>query len=164
MSADVRSSAHDGGRERGSEPVGGDERDAVLGVSGARALAADPASAQALQSPPMSLDDRFQEYFSALDRAGQKDRCFLCRRTPAEVKLFFGFDEDGVPLKASEFGLEDVSLDATDIMSYRGERPVCAICQLSFDAVFALGERDVLERLIDEMEKNRDYLWPREQP
>ncbi len=41
---------------------------------------------------------------------------------------------------------------------------MCAICQLSFDAVFALGERDVLERLIDEMEKNRDYLWPREQP
>lgn len=112
----------------------------------------------------MPIDDRFHEYFAALDRAGQKDRCFLCRRTPAEVKLFFGFDEDGVPLKASEFGLEDVSLDHAEIMSYRGERPVCAICQLSFDAVFALGERDVLDRLIDEMEQNRDYLWPREQP
>ena len=30
---------------------------------------------------------------AALDRAGQKDRCYPCRRTPAEVKLFFGFDE-----------------------------------------------------------------------
>jgi hypothetical protein len=110
----------------------------------------------------MSLDERFLEYFAALDRAGQKDRCYLCRRTPAEVKLFFGFDEDGVPLKAGEFGLEDVSLDETDIMTYRGERPLCAICQLSFDAIFALGERRVIDRLIDETEQNRDYLWPRE--
>jgi hypothetical protein len=67
-----------------------------------------------------------------------------------------------VPLKAGEFGLEDVSLDETDIMTYRGERPLCAICQLSFDAIFALGERRVIDRLIDEMEQNRDYLWPRE--
>jgi hypothetical protein len=110
----------------------------------------------------MSLDEKFQEYFAALDRAGQKDRCYLCRRTPAEVKFFFGFDEDGVPIKAGEFGLEDVTLDATDIMSYRGERPVCAICQLNFDALFALGEQDVLDRLIDEMERHRDQLWPRE--
>lgn len=112
--------------------------------------------------PPMPIDDRFQEYFAALDRAGQKDRCYLCRRTPAEVKLFFGFDEDGEPLRVAELGLEDVKLDETDIMSYRGERPVCAICQLSFDAIFALGEHEVLERLLQEMERHRDRLWPRE--
>jgi len=109
-----------------------------------------------------SIDERFQEYFSALDRSGQKDRCFLCRRTPAEVKFFFGFDEDGVPLKAGDFGLEDVALQDTDIMSYRGERPVCAVCQLNFDTMFALDEHDVLRRLLDEMEHHRDHLWPRE--
>jgi hypothetical protein len=86
------------------------------------------------------IDERFHEYFAALDRSGQKDRCYLCRRTPAEVKFFFGFDEDGVPLRASEFGLEDITLEDTDIMSYRGERPVCAICQLNFDTMFAVGE------------------------
>ena len=47
-------------------------------------------------------------YFDALDRSGGKDRCYLCRRTPAEVKAFFGFDEDGVPIEAEEFGNEVV--------------------------------------------------------
>ncbi len=112
----------------------------------------------------MPIDDRFQEYFAALDRAGQKDRCYLCRRTPAEVKLFFGFDEDGEPLRVAELGLEDVKLDETDIMSYRGERPVCAICQLNFDSIFALDEHEVLERLLEEMERHRDQLWPHERP
>ena len=54
----------------------------------------------------MGLDDRFHEYFRALDRAGDEDRCYLCRRTPAEVKQFFGFDEDGTPLEAEEHGIE----------------------------------------------------------
>jgi hypothetical protein len=107
------------------------------------------------------IDERFHEYFAALDRSGQKDRCYLCRRTPAEVKFFFGFDEDGVPLRASEFGLEDITLVDTDIMSYRGERPVCAVCQLNFDAVVALGEQLTLQRLFAEMERHRDQLWPR---
>ena len=43
----------------------------------------------------MSLHERFSEYFSALERSGGEDRCFLCRRTPADVKQFFGFREDG---------------------------------------------------------------------
>jgi len=34
----------------------------------------------------MGVDDKFLEYFSALDRAGHADHCYLCRRTPAEVK------------------------------------------------------------------------------
>lgn len=107
------------------------------------------------------IDDRFQEYFGALDRAGNHDRCYLCRRTPAEVKAFFGFDEDGVPTRAAEFGLEDVVLEEADIMSYRGARPICAVCQLNFDAIFFLGEHEVLRHVFDEMENGRDHLWPR---
>jgi hypothetical protein len=108
----------------------------------------------------MALDERFQEYFDGLDRAGNRDHCFLCRRTSAEVKRFFGFDEDGVPLQAAEYGIEDVALDTTDIMSYRGVRPVCAVCQLSLDAVFLLGEHEVLRDLLRQMERERDLLWP----
>jgi hypothetical protein len=110
----------------------------------------------------MCLDQRFNEYFAALDRAGQEDRCFLCRRSPAEVKLFFGFDEDGEPLSASEYGLEDVVLEELDIMSYRGARPVCAVCQLNFDAIFVLEQHATLRKLLDQMEHERDHLWPRE--
>jgi hypothetical protein len=40
----------------------------------------------------MGVDGSFQDYFAALDRAGGEDRCYLCRRTPADVKAFFGFD------------------------------------------------------------------------
>ena len=74
----------------------------------------------------MAIDERFQEYFAALDRSGNADHCYLCRRTPAEVKRFFGFGEDGLPLDPERHGLEDVVLAQTDIMSYRGARPVCA--------------------------------------
>ncbi len=109
----------------------------------------------------MPIDDRFQEYFAALDRAGNKDRCYLCRRTPAEVKRFFGFEEDGLPLRAVEFGIEDVALEEADIMSYRGPRPVCAVCQLNFDAIFALDEHATLAELIRQMEERREFLWPR---
>lgn len=109
----------------------------------------------------MALDERFQEYFQALDRARGEDRCYLCRRTPADVKRFFGFEEDGVPLEAAEHGIEDVVLQDLDIMSYRGLRPVCAICQLNFDALFALGEHEILAHVMDEMEHRRDHLWPR---
>lgn len=107
------------------------------------------------------LDERFQEYFAALDRSGQEDRCYLCRRTGAEVKLFLGFGEDGVPARAADYGIEDLSLSEGDIMSYRGIRPVCAVCQLNIDTVASLGEKEVLERLLLEMERDRDRLWPR---
>jgi hypothetical protein len=109
----------------------------------------------------MGIDQRFYEYFQALDRAGGDDRCYLCRRTPAEVKLFFGFDEDGTPLDAEEHGLEDVVLERQDVMSYLGLRPVCAVCQLNLDAIFLLGEDGVLRRVLEEMAKKRDDLWPR---
>ena len=106
------------------------------------------------------LDEEFQRYFSSLDRAGGKDRCYLCRRTPSEVKSFFGFDEDGVPHDAVEFGLEDVVLDNTDIMSYRGHRPVCAVCQLNFDGLFMLGEERDLLKVMREVREQREKLWP----
>lgn len=108
----------------------------------------------------MSLYEEFSRYFEAMDRAGGEDRCFLCRRTSSEVKAFFGFDESGVPRDAESFGLEDVVLQPTDIMSYRGERPVCAVCQLNLDTLFALGEKGTLLRLLDQMEHRRDHLWP----
>jgi hypothetical protein len=106
------------------------------------------------------IDDRFQEYFAALDRAAGEDHCYLCRRTSAEVKAFFGFQEDGTPLHAREFGLEDVALANADIMSYRGVRPVCAVCQLNFDGIFVLGELDTVHQLQQEMEHARERLWP----
>lgn len=106
------------------------------------------------------IDEHFHEYFSALDRAGQQDRCFLCRRSPADVKLFFGFDEDGVALDARRYGLEDVVLDASDIMSYRGERPVCAVCQINLDGIHLLGEEATLQRVLQQMATQRDLLWP----
>lgn len=108
----------------------------------------------------MALDERFQEYFAALDRAGNQDRCFLCRRTPAEVKRFFGFDEDGIPIDADLYGIEDVVFEETDIMSYRGSRPVCAVCQLNYDMIFALGDHRVVRGLLKEMETRREHLWP----
>lgn len=108
----------------------------------------------------MALDDKFQEYFSALDRAGGEDRCYLCRRTAKEVKHFFGFDEDGEPFDSALFGIEDVSLNEVDIMSYRGRRPVCAICQLNVDTISALDESDVLSHVLDEMKTKREHLWP----
>jgi hypothetical protein len=108
----------------------------------------------------MSIDDRFQEYFAALDRSGHEDHCYLCRRTSAEVKRFFGFGEDGVPLEAQRHGLEDVVLAESDIMSYRGLRPVCAVCQLNFDAIFLLEEHGVLRQVLREMEESREHLWP----
>ena len=52
----------------------------------------------------MALDDKFQEYFSALDRAGGEDRCYLCRRTSKEVQHFFGFAEDGEDKGARDIG------------------------------------------------------------
>jgi hypothetical protein len=108
----------------------------------------------------MALEQKFQEYFSALDRAGNKDRCYLCCRTPAEVKRFFGFAEDGTPLNAAEYGIEDVVLEELDVMSYRGVRPVCAVCQLNFDGIFLLGEQATVRELQREMEEARESLWP----
>ncbi|MFT7667790.1 MAG: hypothetical protein ACI8X5_000474 [Planctomycetota bacterium] len=108
----------------------------------------------------MGLDQRFHEYFRALDRAGGRDYCYLCRRTPAEVKNFFGFDEDGTPFDAEDLGLEDVVLDRLDVMSYRGLRPICAVCQLNLDAIFILGEDEILKKVQEEMLEKRDELWP----
>ena len=111
-----------------------------------------------------SLDKAFNEYFEALERTGNEDRCFLCRRAPAEVKEFFGFHEDGTPVEAARYGLEDVILERLDIMSYRGSRPVCAVCQLNFEMIFLSGERETLEELLTEMETERDRLWPEGTP
>lgn len=112
----------------------------------------------------MALDEKFHEYFAALDRSGNEDRCYLCRRTPAEVKRFFGFDEDGIPIDADEYGLEDVVFEETDIMSYRGSRPICAVCQLNYDMIFALGDHAVIYDLHKEMETRREHLWPPKTP
>jgi hypothetical protein len=112
----------------------------------------------------VSLDRNFQEYFEALERAGGQDRCFLCRRTPADVKSFFGFHEDGTPIDQEAYGLEDVVLDRLDIMSYRGVRPVCAVCQLNLDALGLAGEQDALHRLLEQMTASRDELWPENDP
>jgi hypothetical protein len=106
------------------------------------------------------VDKEFEAYFEALDRAGGKDHCYLCRRTAAEVKRFFGFEEDGVPRDAAEHGIEDVILDQADIMSYRGLRPICAVCQLNFDAIFMLEEHATLALVLKELENDRDRLWP----
>ena len=108
----------------------------------------------------MSLDRHFQDYFDALERAGGQDRCFLCRRSPADVKAFFGFHEDGTPIEQEAYGIEDVVLDRLDIMSYRGERPVCAICQLNLDSIELAGEAPILARLLRAMSERRDELWP----
>ena len=67
----------------------------------------------------MALDRHFQEYFAALDRAGGADRCFLCRRSAAEVKAFFGFGEDGTPIDAEHLGLEDIVLSKLDLIDAR---------------------------------------------
>lgn len=106
------------------------------------------------------LDEEFQRYFQALDRSDGKDHCFVCRRSAAEVKAFFGFDEDGIPTHAAEYGLEDVVLEPTDIMSYRGLRPLCAVCQLNLDAIHALDEEEVLLAVLRQARDERDRLWP----
>jgi hypothetical protein len=114
---------------------------------------------------PMTLDRQFQQYFAALDRAGNEDRCFLCRRTPAEVKAFFGFHEDGTPIDAQKYGIEDVVLDPrVDIMSYRGSRPVCSVCQLNLDSILLSSEdgRGLLRQVLHELENEREKLWSSE--
>jgi len=114
----------------------------------------------------MALDREFQEYFRALESAGNEDRCFLCRRSPAEVKAFFGFHEDGTPIDADQYGIEDVVLDPKlDIMSYRGTRPICSVCQLNFDTIFmAQNGKAVLGRVLREIEEDSDELWARPAP
>lgn len=111
----------------------------------------------------MSLDRQFQNYFQALERAGNEDRCFLCRRSPSEVKAFFGFHEDGTPIDADKYGIEDVVLEPElDIMSYRGERPICSVCQLNLDSILLAEEgHGLLKKLLWEMEHERERLWSR---
>lgn len=108
----------------------------------------------------MSIDQNFQDYFSALDRSAGADCCYLCRRKPADVKLFFGFHEDGTPIDADRFGIEHVEIGKLDVMSYSGERPVCAVCQLNMDALFLMDEGPVLLRLLRQIKEERDLLWP----
>lgn len=112
----------------------------------------------------MTLDRQFQQYFTALDQAGNEDRCFLCRRAPAEVKAFFGFHEDGTPIEAQKYGIEDVVLDPQlDIMSYRGTRPTCAVCQLNLDSLLLTDEgRELLGKVLWELEHEREKLWSSE--
>ena len=107
-----------------------------------------------------SLDKQFQEYFAGIDRSQGKDRCYLCRRTAAEVKGFFGFHEDGTPMDAERYGIEDIVLGRQDIMSYRGTRPVCAVCQLNFEMIFLAGEHSTLRVVMGEIESERERLWP----
>lgn len=107
-----------------------------------------------------AIEDRFQEYFSALDRAGHEDRCFICRRSPGDVKQFFGFREDGQPIEPERYGLEDVVMEELDVMSYRGLRPVCAVCQLNYDSLHLSGNENVLRDLLDQMREDREQLWP----
>jgi hypothetical protein len=115
------------------------------------------------EGKPMAIEERFQEYFAALDRSGDIDRCYLCCRTPADVKAFFGFHEDGTPIDADAYGIEDVVLPpVVDVMSYRADRPVCAVCQLNIDSVFLSGEGQVLERVIEQMRERREELWPQQ--
>lgn len=106
------------------------------------------------------LDEEFRAWFDALDRSGGEDRCFLCRRAPAEVKAFFGFGEDGLAQEAGRHGIEDVSLEGADILSYRGVRPLCAVCQLNLDGLTAMDELGVLEELLRQAQEERDRLWP----
>jgi hypothetical protein len=108
----------------------------------------------------MSIDKSFYNYFAALDRSAGSDRCYICRRTPADIKLFFGFHEDGVPVDADHYGIEHVDIGQLDVMSYRGVRPVCAVCQLNLDALFLMDEGPVLLRLLRQVKEERDQLWP----
>jgi len=110
----------------------------------------------------ITLDRQFQLYFEALDRAGHGDRCFLCRRTPAEVKAFFGFHEDGTPIDAQKYGIEDIVLESkVDIMSYHGSRPVCSVCQLNLDSILLTEEGPgLLRKVLRELEHEREKLWP----
>lgn len=112
----------------------------------------------------MSLEPEFQRYFRALEHAGGVDRCWLCRRTPAAVKAFFGFHEDGHPIDAARYGIEDVVLERMDVMSYAGPRPVCAVCQLNLDAIELGDERAVQDELLRQMREERDRLWPPDAP
>lgn len=106
------------------------------------------------------LDEEFRRWFAALDRSGGEDRCYLCRRAPAEVKAFFGFGEDGRVRQSTIHGLEDVALEESDILSYRGLRPVCAVCQLNLDMLSAMGEAGVLLEVLRQVREERERLWP----
>jgi hypothetical protein len=108
----------------------------------------------------MTIDRSFQDYLAALERSGGADRCFLCRRTPADVKAFFGFHEDGTPLDPAAYGIEDIVLEKLDIMSYRGLRPVCAVCQLNVDALLLAGELPLVRAVLEQMTSERERLWP----
>ncbi|MEZ6016765.1 MAG: hypothetical protein R3F49_16725 [Planctomycetota bacterium] len=112
----------------------------------------------------MSLERNFHRYFGAIERAGGVDRCWLCRRTPAAVKAFFGFHEDGHPIDAERYGIEDIVLEPMDVMSYLGPRPVCAVCQLNMDAIGLADEGAVLAELLRLMRDQRDRLWPPDAP
>jgi len=112
----------------------------------------------------VSLVPEFERYFDALERAGGVDCCWLCRRPPAAVKAFFGFHEDGHPIDAERYGIEDVVLERMDVMSYVGPRPICAVCQLNVDSIELAGEGAVLRELLRMMRDERERLWPPDAP
>jgi hypothetical protein len=133
----------------GRSAVSGDRLDSNAGATG--------------ESRRMAIEERFQEYFAALDRSGDKDRCYVCCRTPAEVKAFFGFHEDGTPIDAEAYGIEDVVLAAG---AGRDELPrpppdlrgVPAQRRRDLSLRRSAGLNDVL----DEMHERREELWPEE--
>ena len=51
-----------------------------------------------------------------------------------------------------------------DIMSYRGSRPVCAVCQLNLDSILLSSEDGLalLRRVLWELEHEREKLWSNE--
>ena len=135
---------------------------AVIGLELTNSTGPDPSkwNGSTRRTSMSDITDEFRRWFEALDRSGGEDRCYLCRRAPAEVKQFFGFDEDGQATEAATFGLEDVTLEEADILSYRSLRPVCAVCQLNLEGITALGEGGILLEVLRDMREERDKLWP----
>lgn len=87
-------------------------------------------------------------------------RCYLCCRAPAEVKRFFGFDQDGEPVDAEAHGIENVMLERLDIMSQAGPHPVYAACHLNTDTISILGEDHALRELGRWIREERGRLGP----
>jgi hypothetical protein len=114
-------------------------------------LEVGPASAPVLLDVPNTLSGGYSAY-------AQVEVGFGLIRASAHNSGAIG--EDGTPLDAAEYGIEDVVLDELDVMSYRGVRPVCAVCQLNFDGIFLLGEHATVKQLHEEMEHARESLWP----
>ncbi len=108
----------------------------------------------------MAIDQSFHDYFVSARSRGRRGPLLPVPAHTGRGQVVFGFGEDGTPLNSEKFGIEDITLERQDVMSYLGLRPVCAVCQLNHDALFAMGEHEVLERVAREMEHKREDLWP----